>query len=206
MGQGQQTVEKGVHSCVDDAVGNGLRVADEEPEKLGDEYVHEYTGDFCRHHGGERSEKSTLFGPGYVSGSQILAYKGGQGHAHGGHGQEGEALNFGVGPLTAHGVGTEGIDVGLNDHIAQADHRVLYAGRQALLDDPPHHFLVPIELPEIQPQMFLRLPAHPDQAQNHAEPLGNDRGNGRTGNAPVEHGNEQQVQDHVGNGGDEEVV
>ena len=206
MGQGQQTVEQGIDSGVDDAIGNGIRVADKEPEKLGDEYVHEYAGDLRGHHGGQGSEKRAFFGSGDVSGTQILAYKGGQGHAHRGHGQERETLNFGVGTLAAHGTGTKGIDVGLNDHISQADHGILDTGGQTLPDDPPHHFLVPIELPEVQPQMFLRLPAHPHQAQNHAKPLGNDRGNGRTGNAPMEHGNKQQIQNHIGNRGNKEIV
>ena len=206
VGHGQQEVKQSIDSGVDDAVGNGLRVADKEPEQLGDEEVHEHTGDFRENHGGDDSEQRALFGPGDVSCPQILTDIGGKGHAHGRDGQKGEALNLGVGPLAAHGAGPEGIDVGLNDHVAQADDGVLNPGGQALADDSGRHLPVIPQRTEAQPQMFLRLPAHSCKAQHHAEPLGNHRGNGRAGDAPMEHRHKQQIQHHIGYGGDKEVV
>ena len=164
MGQGQHTVEKGIDTGVGNAIGDGFRIADEELQQLGNENVHDNADKLCRNHGRQDAEQGAFLGTVHIAGPQILADEGGQGHAHGRHGQKCKALHLAVGTQAAHGVGTEGIDIGLNDHIAQTDHGVLNAGGQTLPNDAGHHGPVPAQQPEIQPQVGFRFPAHTPQA------------------------------------------
>ena len=107
--------------------------------------------------------------------------------------------------MTGHGVFTEGVDIALHYQVADADDGVLHAGGQALAHHLGKDVGIDPQLAEIKPGVVLQA-AHPPQAQEEADALGEHGGNGGPRHPPVEHRHKQEIQRHVQRGGDDEVV
>ena len=196
MAQGQEAIEQRLGFGLEVAVGYHIRVVveegDEERRAEEDQQAHS----LGQQHRAEHSKPRAALDPVILPGAQVLAHEGRQTHDKAGHRQEGEALDLGIGAAAGHGVGAEGVDIGLDHYIGQTDDRVLDTRGQAEADDLPEHGLVEADLPQLHPVE----PVGPDQlpdTQQGRNGLGNHRGGRRRGHAPAEHRHEQQVQRHI---------
>ena len=141
-----------------------------------------------------------------LSRSQVLADKGGKHHRHTHDRQKYKALDLCIGAVSGNRVGAESVDITLDHNIAHADHRVLDARRQSLADHLSHHVSVKMQLSKIQAGRLVRLPAHPDQTQYHTEPLGKHCGKGRPHYPPSKTCHKKQIQRHIYQGGQNQIV
>ena len=172
---------------MDHAEGDGLGLVHKQAQSGADEQQEQQTHQLGQHHAGQDAERRALFGPVVLLGAQILADKGGQGHGHTHDGQEHQALQPGVRAVAGHGVLAEGVDIALNHQVAHADHRVLDAGRQALGKHLGEDAGGKAQPAQVQAGIVLH-PAHPPQAQQEADALGEDGGHCGPRHPPVEHG------------------
>lgn len=151
------------------------------------------------------AEDGALLGTGLHTRAQILAHIGGDSHGKAGDRQEREALDFGVRAVGRRGHLAEGVDVGLHHHVGQRDHGVLHTGGQAVAQDLPQQRAVHPQGGQLQ-LVDSALLGQMDDAQHGAEYLRDDGGQRRRPYAPAEHRHEQQVEGHVGQGGDDQEV
>ena len=205
VGEGQQTVEQADGPRLQHAQPDDLRRAGEQGHQprrrqIGDD-ADDLRNDGCR----RDAENSALSGTGLHARAQILPHIGGDGHGEAGDGQEGEALDLGVRTVGSGGHLAEGVDIGLHHHVGKADDGVLNTGGQAVAQDLPQQRAVDPQGGQLQ-LIDGALLGKVHDAQHGAECLGDDGGQRRRPHAPAQHRHEQQVQHHVGQGGDDQKV
>ena len=205
MGGRQQAEEQGADVGLVHAEGDGRLGVAEGPDEGRREDVGDDADALRDEERAEDAEAGALLRPVKLLRPQVLPHKGGDGGGEAGDGQEGEALHLGVSAAAAHSQLAEGVDVALHHHVGEADDAVLEAGGQAVAQDEPQHLPVRPDLPEHQPVVLLG-PEEPPQAETGAEELGQDSGQGRPVHPHPEDPDEKEVQAHIGNRGDDEVV
>ena len=205
VGERQQAVEQADGACLQHAQLDDLRRPGEQlyqprrPQIGG--HADDLRNDGCR----RDAENSALSGTGLHARAQILPHIGGDGHGEAGDGQEGEALDLGVRAVGGGGHLAEGVDVGLHHHVGKADDGILNTGGQTVAQDLPQQRAVHPQGGQLQ-LVDGTLLGKVHDAQHGAECLGDDGGQRRRPHAPAQHRHEQQVQHHVGQGGDDQEV
>ena len=131
----QQAVEQRRRARLPHAEGDDLRLAAERAHQLRAQQVDAHAHDLRQQDRAKYAEFHTLAHTVGLTRTDILADKGRQRHRKAGHRQKGEALHLGIRAAARHGVGTEGVDVGLHNDVGQRNDRVLHTGWQPLLDD-----------------------------------------------------------------------
>ena len=104
-----------------------------------------------------------------------------------------------------HGQLAEGINLGLDDDIGEGNHGVLHPGGQSVADDLREHVPVEPNLPQLHRE-DITLPQQIGHAQHHAPRLGQHRGHRRRPDTPVEHRQEQPIQENVQQRGKNQVI
>ena len=205
MGEGQQKVEQRDGAGLQHAQGQHRRRFGEQADQRRSGQIRQYADDLGNDGRRQDAEPRTTAGPLLLSRAQVLADVGGDGHGEAGDRQEGEALDLGVRAVGRHGVLAEGVDVGLHHHVGQGDDGVLHPGGQAVAQNLPQQRAVdPQGAPaELENGALL---GQVQQAQHHADRLGDDGGDGCRPHAPAEHAHKQQVKGDVGEGRDDQVV
>ncbi len=205
VGEGQEEVEQADGPGVGHAVGDDLRAAVEGGNQQGREDEDAQPDGLGQQGTAQQPEPDAGADPVIAPRPDVLAYKGGQGHGKAGDRQKGKALDFAVGTAARHGRRAEGVDVGLDDDVGQGDDRVLNAGGNTQIDDLPKHIAVKAYLP---PGQAVAVPGVGElaESQEGAEGLAEDGGQSRAGHAPAEDGHEQQIQYHVGEGGENQIL
>ena len=89
---------------------------DHQPGGGGDDGGGDDHSDACRH---PQGGADTTVGPLGQAAAQILAHKGGAGQRQGLDGQDEDLIDLGIGRPAAHGVGTELVDVGLDEDVGE---------------------------------------------------------------------------------------
>ena len=177
VGQGQQAVEQGAGSGLLDAEPDGVGLGGKGPGQQGRSDKDQHSYDLCQDDGAEHTESGALLGTLILLGAQVLADKGGDGHGKTGDGQEGKALDLGIGAAARHGHLAKGVDIGLDHHIGQSDDGVLEAGGQAVLDDELQGGQIKTDFSQLH--LLGLIGTHqPDQAQEEADKVGDDGGQG----------------------------
>ena len=205
VGEGKQEEEQANGAAVKHAVVNDLRAVVKQPDELGGKKIKQPADTLSHHHGADNGENSALFHPVILLCAQVLTHEGSQGLAEAGNGQEGKALNFGVGAAACHGSGAEGIDVGLHHHIGKTDHGILNTGGQAKADDV--HQAVPVNPNPPGHQLTGPLQAEQtDAAKQGADSLGNGGGESCGAHAHVQYTHKKQIQHHIHDGRENQIV
>lgn len=99
----------------------------------------------------------------------------------------------------------EGVYLGLDDDVGEADDGVLYTGGHAVAEDAAEHVAVEayfVEADRIDAALFGEV----HEAEDAAHGLSQGGGKGGRPDAPVEHADEQQVEHDVGERGEDEVM
>ena len=205
VGIGQQEVEQRDGSRLARAEGNDLRSGRKNRDQLRRKSIHAHADQLRQCNGGKNAEARALFRAVVLHRAEVLAGVGGQSHGKAGDRQEGEALQLGIRAVSRHGQLAEGVDIALHDDVCQADDRVLHAGGQAV----SHHLLqhLPVEA-QLAPAEGIGHPfsAQMDQAEHHADGLGDRRGDCCRPYAPVKDRDEEQVERDVDEGREDQVV
>ena len=205
MGEGQCKVEQCLRPGLPYADGDDRRVIIEQGDGIGGHQQQRQSDKLCQQHGAGEAHPCPPLGPFILPCAQILPRKGGQRHGKGGDGQEHEALHLGVGAAARHGIGAEGIDVGLHHHVGDGDDGVLHTGGDALRRDLLEHRQLEADALGNQPIGAVRLHQLPE-AQHGADHLAHHRGDGGAVDTPFQRSHEDQIQRHIGDGGDDEVA
>lgn len=206
MGKRQQAIEQRAGMHLLDAEGDGRRLLRKGPDEKGGQPVQQQPDDLRDDDRAEDAEPGALPGALQLPGAQVLPDKGGDGRRKAGDGQKGEALYLAVGTAATHGHFAVGVDIGLHHHIGQCDHRVLQAAGQAVGQNHAGHFGVKADLPPLHPVLPGCCAHQPAHAQEHADELRNNGGQRSAVHIHFEHADEQDIQHHIGDGGDDEIV
>lgn len=200
---GEQPVEDAERAhipgrCVDDRdIG---RINEEAAEEVSAE-VHEHTGDDavadrkCKRHA------DALLHTIHLMRAHVLADEGRHRGGHGVKRAEHQLLHLRAGGETGDVDGTEAVVRGLHNHRADRGDRILEAHRHAHDDEVPGHGTVPVAV--LARRMQHRH--HTDdvnEAGDAAQGLCGDRRERGAGTAEVEHGDAEQIQEHIQEGRD----
>ena len=205
MGIGQQAVEQRNGSRLPCAEGDDFRSRGKNRDQLRREDIHPHADQLRQRDGGQNAEACALLRPVILHRAQVLTGIGGQSHGKACDRQEGEALQFGICAVSRHGQLAKGVDIALHDDVRQADDRVLHAGGQAIAHHLPQHLPVEAQLAPLE-LIGHPLSAQVDQAEHHADGLGDRRGDCRRPHTPVEARDEEQVECDVDEGRENQVV
>ena len=174
-------------------------------DHLRGKYKHHDPDQLRQDDGHQNPKAGPLLRPLKLPCAQILPHKGGQRHRKAVDGQEAKALHLGIGAVARHGGLAEGVDIGLHDHVGKGNDGILHAGGKADPDHLDQDPFVKADLPQPQTVVFLR-PQQLDQAQQSADHLGNDRGQGGAAYPCMERRDKRQVQHQIDHRGDDQVV
>ena len=204
VGEGEQAVEQGHRAGVVHAEGYHGGVAVEQGDQEGGQGEDGHSDELRQHGAADEAELHALAHPVEAPGADVLADEGGQGQGEAGDREEGEALNLAVGAAAGHGRGAEGVDIGLDDHVGQGDHRALHTGGDAQRDHLAEHGSLKADAPPVHP-VACPGAGEPAEGQEGAEDLAEDGGQGGGAHPPVEHRHEEEIQHHIGQGGQDQV-
>ena len=205
VGEGQKEIKQGHGAGLSHTEADHLWIVVKEGDQVGREDVNTYADDFGHQHGADETKGCSFFGAFILPCTQILSHEGGQCHGKAGHREEGEAFDLGVGTAAGHRGDVEQVDLGLDHHIRDADHRVLQTGGQTKRDDFT-------EFAGVKANLLQRdtvdgvVTDQPGKTEHCAESLGNNCRQCCGGNAPLKHSDEQQIQNHVGEGRDDQII
>ena len=204
VGKGQQAVEQADGLHVPGAEPDGFLRIGEKADQLRRKQVGQHTDDLGHRAAAGDAEAYALFDPVVTACAKILSHEGGQGLRKAGHGQEGKALQLGIGAAAGHSGLAEAVDIGLDHHVGKGDDAVLHAGGQTVADNIQKAFAVETEIPEpdtvggIHPQQM-------DQAQKGADTLGDGGGNGGRAYTEAKSRHKQQVQADIDKRGYDQI-
>lgn len=205
VGVGQQEEEERRGAGLLDAEADDLRVGVKSGDELRRKDKDQHADDLGQDDRGPNAKTRPLFGALQLSGSQVLAGESGECHGEAGDGEKSEPFDLGIGPAAGHGDLSKHIDVGLDHHVGKGDDGVLQAGGEPQPDDLPQHFAVKADFGQIQ--AIAVLGTHQlDEAENGADQLRDDRGDGRPLHPHVEEPDEYQVQHNVDERGDDQII
>ena len=137
--------------------------------------------------------------------AQVLAGEGQVGLVHGVHGGVDEAFDVAGGGVACHGDGAEGIDGGLDQHIGNGEQAALEACGETHAEDLLQLAAVDAQLLRVQVDGAVGA-EEADDHQHHADDLAHHRGNGHARHAHVEYDHQKQVQKHIHDAGDRQVI
>ena len=151
-----------------------------------------------------QGDKGALFDTVDLARTKVLAHKGGGRHAEAQHRQNVEAIHLHIGGKACHGSGTIAVDADLHQHIGKGDDHILDAGGQAHLDDADRHLFVHAHF-LCRHAVIVLHPHQKTQGKHTGHQLADIGGNGRTGHAHLASGDQDKVEDDVGDGGSAQV-
>ena len=162
------------------------------------EDIYDQADTFRQNHTRQNSEERSLLRAIILFRSQVLTDKSRKRQHHRGNRDKDKAFDLGMSAGPCHGEFTERINIRLDDNVADADNRVLNAGRKPLLNYLLHHLRIPLNLLPADPGVVLTLP-HPHQAEQHTESLGKNRRKSSARDTLMKLRNQQQIQYNIYN-------
>ena len=205
VGECKQTVEQCDGTGLTDSEFYDSGSLVEQRDEPGSKNIAAYAYELRQKHGGKDAEAGAFFCPVVLLCPQILADEGGACHIEAGDGQECKAFDLGMGAIGRHSQLSEGIDLGLHDHVGESDDGILDAGGQSVAYDLYEHIFFETDLFPFHGKdiSFFQQMGH---AEHHAGSLRDDRGQSRGPDPLMEDCQKQQIQHNVEQGGEDQVV
>ena len=136
--------------------------------------------------------------------AKVLAHKGSGRHAEAHDRQDVEAVDLHVRGKACHGDSAVAVDTGLHQNVGERDDHVLDARGQAHPDDAGGHFGIGADLAQRDPVVILH-PHQEAEGEDAGHQLADIGGDGRALHTHPQPGNENEVEDDVGDGGTAQV-
>ena len=155
--------------------------------------------------GKEQGRIDTLVGPVRIPGADVLANEGGDRRAEAHHGQKHKAVDLHQHGISGDELRTETVGKRLDDEAAPGEAHVLQSGGEAEAQDMPGDGALDVQMVEID-LCAVDAGSLAAQHQASAEDMGQDRSQRNTGHIPVENADKEQVQQDIGNAGDNQGI
>ena len=134
-----------------------------------------------------------------LSGAAVLGDKRRQCHGESSHREEHKSLQLHACADAGHGVAAETVDVGLDEHVGQVDHASLHGRGKTVPDNISQAFMVHSDPAGLNPDA-VAASEELCSDEHHAQDLRQDRRQCRPFHVHMEDGDEQDIQDNIGQG------
>lgn len=153
----------------------------------------------------EQADPHTAAYPAVFLGAEVLSHKGGDRNTQRTHDHPEQTVHLAVSGPGGDGIGTEGVDAGLDNDVGDGEHVALEGSGQAHTQNPAGAVIGEADLTAVHAEYTGAAHEH-EHYQHTGYHLRNNGGGGNAQYSHAEAHDEQHVQDDIGQTGDDEEV